>query len=68
MMLGIKPRMIAPIIAPGTPPTPPLKAVPPMTTAVMDVNVRESPIWAFPELVNMVMAMPEKAAIKPEIT
>ncbi len=68
MIFWIKPRVIAPIIGPATPPTPPLIAVPPITTAVIELSVIAAPISALPEPLSMVMAMPEKAAINPEMT
>ncbi len=68
MMLRTKPRITAPRTGPATPPTPPRSAVPPMTTAEIEVNVSASPMAALPELVSMVMAMPASAAMKPETT
>ena len=43
MMLRISPRMIAPMMAPAMPPLPPLRIVPPMTTAVIADRVSASP-------------------------
>ena len=68
MILLINPRVMAPMIGPATPPTPPRIAVPPITAAVMAVRVIAAPISAFPEPLNMVIAIPAKPAIKPEIT
>src|SRR5271157_4488078 len=68
IMFLIRPRISAPIIAPATPPTPPLIAVPPMTAAVTEDKVSASPMLAFPELVSKVIAIPLNAAIKPEAT
>ena len=53
---------------PATPPTPPLKAFPPITTAVIELRVIGLPISALPDPLNMVRAIPAKAAIRPEIT
>jgi hypothetical protein len=61
-------QSMAPITGPATPPTPPLMAFPPMTTPVTEFRVMEAPISAFPDPLNMVMAMPDKAAMKPETT
>src|SRR5512141_2676425 len=61
-------RVMAPITGPATPPIPPLMAFPPMTTPVMEFKVMEAPISAFPDPLNMVMAMPDNAAMNPETT
>src|SRR5512141_608347 len=62
------PNVIAPTTGPTTPPTPPLMAVPPITTAVMELRVIEEPMSALPEPLNIVIAIPESAAINPEMT
>ncbi len=59
MMFWIKPSVIAPSIGPATPP---------ITTAVIEFSVIADPLSAFPDPLSIVIAIPEIAAINPEIT
>ena len=68
MILLINPRVIAPMIGPAIPPIPPLIAVPPITAAVIAVRVIAEPISALPDPLSIVIAIPAKADIRPEIT
>ncbi len=59
------PMMTAPIRVPMTPPSPPNRLVPPMTTAAMHSNSTPVAISALAEFMRPVSTRPEMAAIRP---
>ena len=51
-----------------TPPRPPIRLAPPMTTAAMTLSSAPTPTWAEPTPVRLVEMMPATAASTPEMT
>jgi hypothetical protein len=66
-MLWIRLKITTPIIDPTTPPCPPLRRVPPKTTATMDCNMRSVPPMGFPVPVLRASASAPAAASSPAI-
>src|SRR5690606_1940545 len=61
-------RIITPITAPAIPPFPPLRRVPPSTTATIESSVMLSPMFACPDPVDSVSAVAASPAKNPAQT